>query len=94
MVRNGGLPQGFNNPQAHHDLPWVLRDWFAGAGRGMNVNDPAYGRWVEGGSVHQGWSRRYNEAWRDFIRKNPNATRQQVLDYLQQLLNSGQFPSQ
>lgn len=89
-------PVNMLRPQAHHNLPWKFRDWFAGEGRGLNVNDPQFGRWVEGSPVgrHQNWTPEYNRRWSDFIRANPNATRQEVLDYLDELLASGEFPNQ
>ncbi|MEJ5347016.1 MAG: hypothetical protein WHS83_19085 [Chloroflexus sp.] len=89
-------PSSMANPQAHHNLPWKFREWFAGPGRGLNVNDPQFGRWVSGtppGS-HQRWTAVYEQEWAQFIRANPHATRQQVLAFLDELLKSGRFPSQ
>ena len=97
MEKAGNVPpNGMRNPQAHHNLPWKFRDWFAGPGRGLNVNDSMFGRWVEGTppGQHQNWTRLYQDAWEDFIARNPAATRQEVIDYLNQLLSSGQFPAQ
>jgi hypothetical protein len=90
MEQQGGKPTGFVELQAHHELPWDLKDWFAGEGRGLNVNDPQYGRWVEG-AVHRGWSSQYTQAWRDFQRLFPNATREQVWAYLEQLNVAARF---
>ena len=90
----GPAPEDLVRPQAHHNLPWRFREWFASAGRGLDVNDPTYGRWVEGtppGS-HQTWSMQYEQEWSRFITQNPNATRSQVLTFLEELLNSGEFP--
>ncbi|MHC1783573.1 MAG: RHS repeat-associated core domain-containing protein [Anaerolineaceae bacterium] len=91
----GNPPANFENPQAHHILPWTFRDWFAGKGRGLNVNDPAFGRWVEGTPPgrHQTWSNIYEQEWATFVRNNPNATRADVLNFLDTLLMSGRFPS-
>jgi RHS repeat-associated protein len=90
----GAPPSDLVNPQAHHNLPWEHRDYFAGPGRGLNVNDAAFGRWVEGTppGLHQNWSRRYGRAWAAWISENPNASRQEVLNFLQSLLNSGLYP--
>ncbi len=90
----GQPPAGMKNPQAHHDLPWKFREWFAGKSRGINVNDSQFGRWVEGSpeGLHQNWTREYEDAWAQWIRDNPDATQQEVLDYLNSLLNSGNFP--
>lgn len=84
------------NPQVHHNLPWELRGWFADPGRGLDVNDPQFGPWVPGSpqGPHQRWSYEYTKAWRSFTRDNPNTSRQQVLDYLKKLLDSGRYPSQ
>jgi hypothetical protein len=90
----GQPPSGMTNPQAHHNLPWKFKDWFAQKGRGLNVNDSQFGRWVEGSppGLHQNWTRQYEDAWTDWIGQNPKATQQDVLDFLNSLLNSGQFP--
>ncbi len=90
----GTPPSDLVLPQAHHKFPWVYREWFAGEGRGLNVNDPQYGSWVEGTppGVHQNWSYQYEQAWGRFIIHNPNSTRIQVFQYLEQLINSGSYP--
>jgi RHS repeat-associated protein len=89
----GTPPTEMTNPQAHHDLPWNIRDWFAGVRRGLNVNDPNFGRWVEGTppGQHQTWSRAFSEAWQAFKEANPNADRWEVLDFLKQLRSSGRY---
>ena len=91
----GSPPSDLTNPQAHHNLPWRLREWFAGEGRGLSVNDPAYGRWVEGTppGPHQTWSNEYDLAWQGFRDASPAASRNQVLAFLSELLSSGRFPS-
>jgi hypothetical protein len=91
----GNPPENFVNPQAHHNLPWTFRDWFAGNGRGLNVNDPAFSRWVEGTPPgrHQTWSNIYEQEWARFVSNNSNATRADVLNFLDKLLMSGRFPS-
>jgi RHS repeat-associated protein len=90
----GQPPPGIRNAQAHHDLPWEFKDWFAGPRRGLNVNDPHFGRWVEGTppGQHQNWWRFYNDAWRVFKESNPTADKWQVLDHLRQLISSGRYP--
>lgn len=87
-------PPGITNPQAHHSLPWQFRNWFAGPRRGLNVNNPRFGRWVEGThpGQHQNWSQAYNDAWQAFIESNPVADKWQVLTFLRQLLSNGRFP--
>ncbi len=89
----GEPPASMANPQAQHDLPWTFRKWFAGEGRGLNVNDPAFGRWVSGtppGS-HQRWSAQFEAQWRQFIVDNPGATRQHVLDFMSGLRSDVRF---
>jgi RHS repeat-associated protein len=86
----GEPPSGFKEPQAHHELPWKNRDFFAG--KGINVNDPQFGRWVEG-NAHRKWSAEYGREWDQFIEANPNATPQDIMNKLQELKNSGRFPS-
>jgi RHS repeat-associated protein len=88
-------PAGMQNPQAHHDFPWTLKDWFAGPRRGLDVNNLRFGRWVEGTppGPHQKWHAEYNAAWQAFKEKYPNADQWQVLDFLRRLLSSGNFPS-
>ena len=94
MEKAGTKPPGMVNSQAHHNLPWKFREWFAAEGRGLNVNDPRFGRWVEGSppGQHQNWTRAYEDVWAGWIQRNPNATQQQVLDFLNQLLSSGTYP--
>jgi hypothetical protein len=95
MMKSGNLaPSDMLNPQVHHDLPWAYRDWFAE--RGLNVNDPQFGRWVSGSpqGPHQNWTRAYNDAWKAFMESSPNATRKDVLSYLRHLRERGRYPSQ
>ena len=70
-------------PQAHHDLPQGLRDKFEK--RGLDIDDPRYGRWVEGGPYgdHQKWSRKLNDEWEEFLDSGP--TNEQILEKLEQI---------
>ncbi len=58
-------PADMIKPQLHYNLPWTFRDWFSAEGRGLNVNDPQFGRWVKGSPVgrHQNWTAEYNRRW-------------------------------
>ncbi|MCY3820164.1 MAG: hypothetical protein OXH52_12500, partial [Gammaproteobacteria bacterium] len=69
----GPPPPWMKKPQAHHDLPQKFRDQFEA--RGIDIDDPKYGRWVEGGPVgdHQKWSTRFNQEWEVFLQRNPSA---------------------
>jgi len=84
-------PTGMTNPNAHHDLPWTFRDWFAR--RGLNVNDPRFGRWVEGTppGEHQRWSAAFDAEWRQFIDRFPNATADDVISFMNQLRSDPRF---
>jgi hypothetical protein len=67
IARGQTAPPGLRNPQVHHGLTWNDRVWFAV--HGMDVNDPQFGRWVEGtppGS-HQLWSQQFSAEWGSFI---------------------------
>lgn len=82
-------------PESHHDLPQEFRDEFSA--RGLDIEDPAYGRWVEGGpgGGHQRWSREFNKEWREFFRRfpesGPGPTREQVLDRMRELRTDPRF---
>ncbi len=73
--------------QAHHDLPWALRKWFAE--HGVDVNNPAFGRWVAD-SDHDLWHKRmipkFNDFWKAWIANERNLpapyTFQQIMDKL------------
>ena len=69
------------------------KEWFAEKGRGLNVNDAAFGRWVEGGPTgsHQKWSWQFNQEWRKFIQGNPNADRDQTLRFMNRMRNDPRF---
>ena len=78
-------PANMKRPQAHHDLPQKFRNKFEKAG--LDIDDPAYGRWVEGGPVggHQKWSGAFQDEWEEFFATFPNPTRDQILDQMQKL---------
>lgn len=87
----GEPPAGMLKPQAHHDLPQKFASKFEA--KGIDINDPAYGRWVEGGPVgnHQKWSKAFNDAWDDFFTRNPDATRGQILQEMRKLRADPRF---
>lgn len=72
--------------RAHHDFPWKEREWFAE--HGIDVNDPAFGRWVsetDHVQFHNATTPKYNDFWDQFISKeDPNNpyTIGQILDEL------------
>ena len=55
--------------EAHHDFPWAEKEFFAD--HGIDVNNPAFGRWVSTQDhrlFHTRTNDEYLEYWRDFIR--------------------------
>ena len=91
MLRQSSPPSALKNPQAHHGLPWENREWFAQ--RGINVNDPQYGAWVEGGGNggHQSWSSAYSDVWSSYIERNEKATVSQVLDFYNSIRSNSRW---
>ncbi len=89
----GQPPAEMANPNAHHDLPWKYKDWFAGPNRGLNVNDAQFGRWVEGRPPggHQKWTSVFETEWQQFISRNRNANANDVIDFMNNLRNDMRF---
>jgi hypothetical protein len=89
--RMGQPPRGMRNPQAHHDLPNKFRDRFER--RGLDIDDSKYGRWVEGSPAgrHQNWSPEFNREWEDFFRRNPNASKADILKFMRRLRADPRF---
>lgn len=87
----GDRPAGMRNAQAHHDLPKAFRDKFQKVG--LDIDDPAYGRWVEGTPPgrQQNWSPAFNKAWEDFFTDTPKPTRQQILREMNRLRSDPRF---
>jgi hypothetical protein len=90
-VRMGAPPKGMKKPEAHHDLPKAFREEFEK--RGLDIEDPAYGRWVEGGPIggHQKWSKEFEMEWKAFFRMVPNAKKAEILDKMNQLRRDTRF---
>lgn len=86
-ARMGDPPSGMIKPQAHHDLPQADRFQPHWNRAGLDIDDPAFGRWVEGGPVgdHQKWSKTFNDEWDAFFDQFPAATRDQILDQMNKL---------
>ena len=85
-------PAGMTNPQVHHDLPQKHRRWFES--KGIDIDDPAYTRWVQGGNPHQRWTRAFNDEWDRFIATHKNATKEQIVAFMNELRNDPRFPAQ
>jgi hypothetical protein len=88
MMRAGPVPTLYK-VQAHHDFPYKFNEWFAE--HGVNVNNPAFGRWVAE-SDHDLWHKRsmpkFNDFWETWIEaekvQSVPYTYQQILDKLAQ----------
>jgi hypothetical protein len=65
----GKAEEDIAKKEAHHVLPQEFFREFQEAGI-ENINNPQYGSWVDKG-VHQGWSRKYNDDWRKFLKDKP-----------------------
>ncbi len=50
---------------AHHMLPDELAQYFSSLG--LEIHDPVFVAWVKGGGEHQRWSKRYNDAWKEWL---------------------------
>ena len=89
--RMGDPPSHMKKPQAHHDLANEFADKFRKAG--FDINDPRYGRWVEGGPVgnHQKWSKAFNDEWAKFFTNNPEPTQKQILAKFAELRKNPKF---
>ena len=62
-------------------------------GAGLDINDPAYGRWVQGSpqGKHQNWSHSFNKEWDEFFEEFPKASREQILKKMDELRNKGEY---
>lgn len=69
--------------QAHHIFPQKFRKPFGE--KGIDIDDPHFGSWLES-KFHNKNSYRYNEAWDDFFKNHPDATREDFLDYSKELM--------
>jgi len=89
--RMGDPPSGMTKPQAHHDLPQKFKGQFEKVG--LDINDPKYGRWVEGGKAgnHQKWSQEFNKEWENFFRENKDYSKEDILDQMTKLGNDERF---
>ena len=66
----GGIPEG---AQAHHIFPQASEFADKFERLGINVHDPYFGAWWNGGA-HNAASGEYNAAWRGFFRDGPRST--------------------
>jgi len=72
--------------EAHHVLPKASRFTLFFENAKLNIHDPKFGVWVNP-TAHRHWSSSYNKRWDSFIKENPNATAQQILDFAKSIAN-------
>jgi RHS repeat-associated protein len=85
-------PGDMIRPQVHHDLPRKWRKRFKS--KGLDIDLPKYTRWVEThGGNHQNWSHAFNKEWEDFFRRNPNPTKDKILDKFSKIRKNPKYPS-
>lgn len=82
-------PSDLQKPQWHHDLPQKFINEFKK--RGIDINDPRFGRWIEGGPIggHQKFSREFNQLWENFLARNP--TVDQIFEFMGQMRSNPKF---
>jgi RHS repeat-associated protein len=71
--------------EKHHRLPREFRDWFEAPPRNLNIEDYTEKipmQWHRGAEIGlHGLG--YNEEWASFIQQNPDATAEEVLEFLE-----------
>lgn len=76
--------------QAHHTMPVKFESKFKRAG--LNIHDPKYARWwISQKGVknnHQSLAHEYNKRWEAFFKRNPSASKSQILEYRKKIDNS------
>ena len=76
--------------QAHHTMPVKFESKFKRAG--LNIHDPKYARWwISKKGVknnHQSLAHEYNKRWEAFFKRNPSASKSQILEYRKKIDNS------
>jgi hypothetical protein len=75
----------YSQVHAHHVFPQAFKEYFID--KGINIHDPKLMTWWEE-STHLPNAKSYNDAWLDFIRKNPNASKDQILEKGKQLMKN------
>jgi hypothetical protein len=70
--------------EAHHVFAQKYTNFFIE--KGINIHHPRYMTWWES-PFHQRNAAGYNDAWFEFIRKNPDATAAQILGKGKELMN-------
>lgn len=79
QIRTGKIGKGF---EAHHKIPQALslRKWFKDRGITDNdIHNPSNATWREKSS-HRAKSKEHIKAWKQWMKDNPNAKRQDILD--------------
>ena len=83
MRRSGGInPKG---KDAHHLLPKAFEDRLLHT-KGINVNDPKYGRWVNR-KIHNKTAQKYNMDFKRYLDAHENATEEQLIEFAESLMD-------
>lgn len=81
LVRRTGMnPKG---KDAHHLLPKKFSDPLSR--KGINVNDPRYGRWVNHSNHNKTW-KKYNDDFEIFLKENDGASEEDVINFAESLM--------
>lgn len=75
---------------AHHIFPQANRFLKQWERVGINIHNPEYLRWWESNS-HRGNALQYNQAWDTFFRYNPSASREQIINFGNDLMRNFGF---
>ena len=81
-ILTGYVPDG---KQAHHILPQKFRAAFEKVN--LNIDDPKYSAWVNT-QTHQKYSYKYNKAWEEFFRNNPEYTTTSILEFAEDVMKN------
>ena len=76
----GPAPKGM---QAHHIFPRKFEKYFAK--RGIDINDPKYGVWMDE-RKHLSGANAYNKEWEAFFEKYSNATKEDIMKKAEELM--------
>lgn len=69
--------------QAHHIFPRKFEKYFAK--RGIDINDPKYGVWMDE-RKHLSGANAYNKEWEAFFEKYSNATKEDIMKKAEELM--------
>jgi hypothetical protein len=74
-----------SNIHAHHIFPREYEKFFFR--KGINIHDPKYLTWWKS-SDHLSNHKSYNSAWANFLGKNPNISKEEILEKGRRMMNN------